>query len=90
MPYRVVLPDDASALVDRLPQPVAAVVSRHLRQLSEHPVGLSKPAFAPLSGGQKYEFEARFQDMDYYFTVVFRYGADEQTLHVIALDLMTV
>jgi hypothetical protein len=39
---------------------------------------------------QAYEFEGQHEGMDYYFTVLFQYGADEQTIYLVGLDVFTV
>jgi hypothetical protein len=51
---------------------------------------VSRPAFAPLPAGQVAQFDVTFQGMEYLIDLVFRYGADEETLHLEYLFIETI
>ena len=61
-----------------------------MQRLAQGPASNSRTSFATTQRGQVFRFEVTFQGMDYLFVMVFRYGADEQTLYLEHLYLETV
>jgi len=39
---------------------------------------------------QMFDFEFTFQDMEYRVMLFFQYGADENTIHIQDIDVMTI
>ena len=83
MAFAVAYSKKAEAALNGMPAPVAARVVEEVDRLAENPAGLSRPAAWPLSwDGQVYPFAFDHEGARYYVPVVFKYGADEQIMHV--------
>jgi hypothetical protein len=88
--FHLVRSERVEAMLLKLPGPVRGRVESEFQRLSEGPASISRTSFASTQSGQVFRFEMTFQGMDYLFDLVFRYGADEQTLHLEHLYLETV
>jgi hypothetical protein len=88
--YRTIRSIQFQKEFDRLPPPVAAEVDKRIRLLEANPRLLSRPAFAPLQAGRVVQIDVTFQGMDYMLDVVFKYGSDEETLHLEYLYIETM
>lgn len=86
MKYEIILAPRASSRIEQLPWLLQAAVFEHLDILAESPTAVSRPAVFPRPPEyQEYTFRAVAEGVLHEFTVLFKYGADEQTLHVYAL-----
>ena len=93
MSYKSVRSDHVNQTIARLlplHAPVAAFVEEMIQLLEKSPTALSRAGTNILRNGQLYQFETTFQGMEYRFDLIFRYGADEQTLHLEYLLLETI
>lgn len=70
--------------------PVAAQIRRHIEILGRNTSVLSQPAHALCPQMQMFEFDFAYQGMDYHVMLFFQYAADEQTLHIEDMDIMTI
>lgn len=66
----------------RLPPPVRRHVVDELGRLAQDPALFSRPCGPPYPPGQRFEIDVAHGGVDVLVDVVFRYGADEQTLYV--------
>jgi hypothetical protein len=91
MNYAVVLAPEAAVDLARLPPPVAEHVAGELRRLSDAPVRLSTRAYFPYRPDSQMFRCNSFVDADlrYSAVVLFKYGQDEQTLHVQAIGVQS-
>jgi mRNA-degrading endonuclease RelE of RelBE toxin-antitoxin system len=87
MSYRVILTPVAKADIQALPQHLRTVIVERLVQLGDSPASLSRPTVFPYpSGYQLFEFnEDRGEEFWHHFAVLFRYGQDETTLHILGV-----
>ena len=87
MSYRTILESPAKSDLAALPRPLQLVVRSELRRLAGSPVTLSRPAVFPYPpGSQLYHFHHDpGGDTWHHFVVLFRYGQDEATLHIIGI-----
>jgi hypothetical protein len=86
MSYELVLSPKAEETLAGLEPPVAAAVESHLLRLAGSPTSMSRPAVLPYPpGSQMSEFSMMHDGRLHRLTILFRYGSDEQTLHVIAI-----
>ena len=91
MGYTVIVGPEAEAALRRLPPAVADCVRQELRRLGDDPNGLGRPAVPPLKfDGQVFPFRCDVGGTRYYFYALFRYGADEQALHVEEFAISTL
>src|SRR5687768_11969598 len=88
MSYNVELSDEAIEDLAKLKLPLRKTVENHLEVLAHYPTKFSEPAHFPYWQVQAYKFETAFEGVEYFFTVLFQYGADEQTLHILAIPEM--
>ena len=82
MSYTVVLSPDATSQRDALPDPLPAFISAQLLRLSENPTALSRPATLLQPRGQLFEINYDRAGVVVWISIIFRFGADEQTIHV--------
>ena len=90
MNYRSIRSAEFDQVFQRLPQPVAHALNERIRLLEQNPRAISRPAFTPLPSGQVMQLEVTFQGMEYLLDVIFKYGSDEETLHLEYLFVETV
>ena len=90
MSYRATRSDQVVGQLARLPRPVIDAVESQIHLLEQNPRLHSRPAFVPLPTGQVSQLDYTFQGMDYLVDIVFRYGADEETLHLEYLFVETM
>lgn len=88
MSYVVKLSDEAVEDLRKLPLELLEAVNKHFDLLERNPVGLSRPSAIPYWPAQTFRFEAVLDGDRYFFDILFKYGADEQTLHVLAVPSM--
>jgi hypothetical protein len=89
--YAVELGPAAEEDLRRLPPDVQAHVANRLHDLEQSPTRVSRPSHFPYSiDGQAFKFDYRHQQTHYYFHVLFKYGQDEQTIHVELIGVMRV
>ena len=84
MIYELVYKEMAQSDLARVPVGLIDAVEAQLLRLARHPATLSRPSTFPYPAGyQIYQFE--LYDLEgslHHYTVFFRYGVDERTLHV--------
>lgn len=82
MSYRAVLATRAANDVAKLPVMLRNSLRTELERLCESPATLSRPSVTPPypPGYQLFEFDKVVSDEVHYFSVLFRYASDEQTL----------
>lgn len=80
----------AASTIKKLPSALQDVVIEHLERLGSNPVELSRPAPTPpyVPGFQGYTFDALHEAIEYSFTVLFKYRADESTLWVYGVGMV--
>src|SRR5689334_1178721 len=87
MSYRVELSAAAEAELEALPPDLQDIVRVGLIDLSADPVSQSRPApfpFPPV--GQLHHIKHDIgAETWHFFTILFRYGQDEETLHVVGI-----
>ena len=81
---------DALDDVERLPTLLKRRFYIGLRLLAHKPTLRSRPSGLPHLMGQLYEFSAEYDEMRCYFSVWFKYGADELTLFILRVSLETM
>ena len=82
MSYILVVTAAADAQLRALPAPLALFVREQLQRLLQDPVTLSRPASILSVRGQLFEAHFDRGGVSIWVSIVFRYGQDEQTLHV--------
>ena len=81
MSYAVEFTRQADEDLARLPPLTASAVLDAIDRLAQDPIGLSRPSRFPyLPGRQMYQFWTKTSEGDYWVTVFFRYGQDEQRI----------
>lgn len=86
MSYDIVLSLKAEGELNRLDPPLAQAVEAHLLKLARSPTSLSRPAVLPYPPGSQFtEFSMTYDDRLHHFPILFRYGSEEQTLHVLGI-----
>ena len=90
MSYDVVLSDDAFEVLAQLPLTVANALEQHINRLAKDPARFSQPSCFPWPAGQRSDFEFDFDSKRYYLTPIFKYGQDEQQIHVIVIGYIIV
>ena len=85
MSYDVAISNQALEDLADLPLPVANFVEQAIRRLAEDPTKLGRPCRFPYPLGQIYELEHDFEDYRYYLAILFKYGQDERTLHIVGV-----
>lgn len=83
MSYQVILEPAAEDDLRKLPAPVRARVAEELTILAAHPSQTSAPARAPYPPGQLFRSDLRIGNLTVLLDVVFQYGQDEASLHVL-------
>jgi hypothetical protein len=78
------LSQDAADTLARQSERLRLAIADHLLDPAESPATLSRPSRTPPHppGFQVYEFKVVDEDHVRSFAVLFRYGTDEETLHV--------
>lgn len=90
MPYGMLLSADAEAAIARLPLPVRSYTLQQLENLCQTPAALSRRSHFPYPEKcQVFSFDYDLEIVRWTVTALFQYGADEQTLHVIAIGTQT-
>lgn len=86
-PWEVELSPTAVERVKRLPDVVRGELFVQLHKLERSPVQLSRTAPSPpyLPGFMMYGFWCEHLGQRSYITVLFKYGVDEQTIHVYSI-----
>jgi hypothetical protein len=69
---------------------VANAIHHYIGILCRNATTLSQPAHALAPHMQMFDFDFTFQDMEYRVMLFFKYGADEQTIHIEDIDVMTI
>jgi hypothetical protein len=82
MSFAVVLEPEAEDDLRKLPELVRGRVAEELNVLANQPSRTSTPARAPYPPGQLYRAEFRAGDLTALLDVVFLYGQDEASIHV--------
>lgn len=85
MSYKLIIAEELrDRLAESLPGAVLDDLSDALNQrLAVSPTAWSKPAVVPLVRfHQQFDHEVIHEDRRYFFRVFFKYGQDEQTLHI--------
>lgn len=83
---RIKLSEDSAATIARFPNEVRNEIRAELLRLSENPATLSRPSVMPFPAGyQMYQFRVEYDGDIHFFTVLFRYGDDEETLIIPAI-----
>jgi len=65
-------------------------IARYIGILCRNTIALSQPAHPLSPQMQMFDFEITFQDMEYRIMLFFQYGADENTIHIQDIDVMTI
>lgn len=82
MSYSLILTVAAEAQLRALPEPLGGFVREQIQRLRQSPSALSRPASVLHARGQLFEFHYDRGGVSVWVSVIFRYGQDEQTLHV--------
>ena len=86
MSYGTLLSDEARDALVRLPIPVRRFTLRQLENLGQSPTTLSSKSHFPYREKcQVFSFDYDYQMQRWAITVLFQYGQDEQTIHVLAI-----
>jgi hypothetical protein len=88
MRFAVELSDEALedlARYDAISPCLSHVIDQQLKVLAEDPCRLSKPSTFPYWPCQAYKFSHVLDGRKYLFTALFKFGADEQTLHILGI-----
>lgn len=87
MSFRAILAPTAADDIARLDVWLRNVVHEELLRLCESPATLSRRSVSPPypPGYLQFEFNRVFGDKGHYFVVLFRYGQDEETIHIHAI-----
>jgi hypothetical protein len=85
--YKLIFSPKIKETIANLPHQVRSCVHEHLKLLADSPVSLSRasvtPPFPP--GYQQYDFNCAHRREIHYFTLLFKYGGDEATIHCLAM-----
>jgi hypothetical protein len=91
MKYRAILSANAQEDIRRMPRPVAVYVLGQLRSLENDPVLLSRRSHFPFREKcQIFEIDYDWEGKRYFINVLFQYGADEETLHILDAPFQAV
>jgi hypothetical protein len=83
MSYNVETMPQADEDLQKLPRPIRNIIRRRFLEFADNPsAGESRSAPSTYPAGQLFEFAFPMDDMSCTVGVVFKYGADEQTLIV--------
>lgn len=82
MSYAVKLEPPAREDLARLPPRLQAAVLAKIDAMASSPTRDTRPARPPYGAGMLYRADFPFEGVECLPDVVFRYGQDEQTLHV--------
>jgi hypothetical protein len=82
MAYALVVTPAAEAQLSALPIPLAQFVRQQLQLLIQATSALSKPAPILHPRGKLFEIHYDHAGASAWVSIIFRYGQDEQTLHV--------
>lgn len=84
MSYRAILTTAAAEDISRLPVALRNAVHAELLRLCESPATLSRRSVSPPypPGYQLFQFDRVLADKVHYFSILFKYGQDEQTLFI--------
>lgn len=87
MDYDVILSPHAERDFLAFPLPLQNFVESHIHKLAADPINLSRKSVFPYpEGGQIYQFHhPNFDGYRHDFTILFRYGQDEQTLQIVGI-----
>jgi hypothetical protein len=88
--FQVVISANVQRRLDSFELGVAHQIRRHIDILSRNTRALSEPAHALMPQMQMFDFDFTFQDMEYRITLFFKYAADEETIHIEDMDVMTI
>ena len=86
MSYTVIITPAAARQLTDLPGQLAEFIREQLLHLMENPAVLSKPATILQPRGQLFEFKYDSGGVVVWISVIFRYGQDEQTIHIEDID----
>ena len=91
MSYGIVLSLEAKNKLARFPLPVRRFTLLQLENLAENPTALSKRSEFPYrEKSQLFVFHYDHDAKRWEICVMFQYGADEETIHVIAIGFSLV
>ena len=91
MSYGVEFAAEAEADLAALPPIAASLLLDEVERLATDPVGLSRKSHFPyLPGRQLFSTRCTAEGATYVFTVLFRYGQDEQTLYILQIAMQTL
>ena len=82
MPYSLIITPTAETQLLALPPELAQFVRQQLQWLIQDPVARSKPAPSLYSRGQLFEVHYERGGVSVWVSIIFRYGQDEESLHV--------
>jgi hypothetical protein len=83
MAFRVRLDEEAAKKLMSLPPQIRLHVALEIQRLGESPAAVSEPAAFPHPlDGQFFRFKYAGPAEDHFFTVMFRYSADETAIDV--------
>ena len=86
MSYRVSLLPEARKDLDAMPAAVREQTVKQLRVLADNPTALSRRSRFPfIERCQLYTFDCDHELQRWEINVLFQYGADEQTIHVLMI-----
>jgi len=89
MPYELELSPDAADFLRASDEPARAAIVDHLLRLAEAPVERSEPSYFPYPPGfQMYRFKLVGDGPRRYYTVLFKYAADEETLWIVRIGVV--
>jgi hypothetical protein len=91
MSYGVEFAAEAEADLAALPPVAASLLLDEIERLATDPVGLSRKSHFPfLPGRQLFSTRCAAEGTTYVFTVLFRYGQDEQALYILQIATQTL
>jgi hypothetical protein len=80
---KIRLDEEAAQSLRVLPPPLRTHVYRELQRLASNPAALSRPAAFPHPlDGQLFDTKILLDNTQHFFTVMFRYAADEEHIDI--------
>jgi hypothetical protein len=82
LPYRLIITPAVEAQLLNLPRALERFAREQLALLGQDPVGLSKPAPLLYRRGQLFEAHYARGGVYVWVSIIFRYGQDEESIHI--------
>lgn len=82
MGFKVEFEDEAVKDLERHTPLLQSQMLDEIEAFAADPVGLSKPGAFPYPLYQRYPFSIESEEKKYHFTLLFQYGADEETIWI--------